>query len=73
MTHEEQIMNLHALPAHGMAQLRELVDNYNMTQGMACAAVRMDPYSPCNGMHGRLCMQCPRKKGAALVTETIPG
>jgi hypothetical protein len=56
-----------------MADLSKLVHNYNETQGMACVAIRMDPYTPCNGTHGRLCMQCPRKKGLALVVTPIPG
>ena len=56
-----------------LAELRKLVHNYNETQGMACTAIRMDPYTPCNGTMGNLCMQCPRRKTAALITAPIPG
>lgn len=56
-----------------LADLQQLVHNYNHTQGMACTGVRMDPYAPCSGAHGKLCANCPRKKGIAITTTTIPG
>lgn len=58
---------------HDLADLRQRVAAYNDQQGMACQGLRMDPYNPCNGDMGRLCMQCPRKKAVALVTAPIPG
>jgi len=54
-------------------ELQRLVHNYNETQGMACTGFRMDPYTPCNGDFGRLCMQCPRKKGLAITHTQLPG
>jgi hypothetical protein len=59
------------LPVHDMAALTQLVHNYNHTQMMACVGVRMDPYAPCNGSFGNLCMQCPRKKGLQLTPKQL--
>lgn len=56
-----------------MEELRELVHNYNEMQALACCGIRMDPYTPCNGSTGNLCMQCPRLKGVALVPTRLPG
>lgn len=61
-----------ARTVHDMAELTRLVSNYNHTQGMACTGMRLDPYTPCNGSAGQLCMQCPRRKGLNLTPAVLP-
>lgn len=58
--------------ANDMNELTRLVSNYNHTQGMACTGMRLDPYTPCNGSAGQLCMQCPRRKGLNLTQAILP-
>lgn len=56
-----------------MQELRQLVHNYNEAQAQACTGIRMDLFNPCNGSPEHLCMQCPRRNGAALVQTPLPG